>query len=150
MSMEKMIDVETILTEDQESYLTSLSNDYFDAVNKKKSFENVAKGLGECIKEFLLENKIKSHVTSDGLKLTVSSTPNTEVDEEGLIMFLKNSGNTSAIKTVETVDYDELETLIRTNVISKESVAEFSTKKPDTVRLNCTKQKDKESKVILG
>ena len=146
--MNKMLDEKVILEDDQESYLDGLTSDYFEALEKKKSYERVCKALGDSIKDFFSENEMAKYETKNGFNLSVSKTPNISVDEDSLVAFLKKTGRTQAIKTVEKVDFDEIETMIRTGVMQASELNEFKEIKEPTIRLNCSKSKKKD--VILG
>ena len=141
---ERMVDVEYKLSDDMESYLDDLSSQYVEAADHKKSYEKICKSIGDMIKDFCIENKISKYKTPNGFNIAVSITPNITVDEELLVAYLKENGFESAVKTVESVDFDVLESLIKTGQLDSDVLTKFRTVGASTVRLNCQKSKKKQ------
>jgi protein-disulfide isomerase-like protein with CxxC motif len=92
----------------KERELEQLIIDYY---NNKKAQDEYKKICDEENKQIKQEMGIATK-EFDGYKATVYETTKVKIDEQRLLAILKANGYSTAIKTKEYVDMDELESLI--------------------------------------
>lgn len=130
-----------ILTEDQNSYLESLCEDYNIACEEFTSFDNKKKALNSLVKQTFSDYGITKFKSKTGLSYSITSRPNISWDEDSLLSYCAELGFDGLVKTKEYVDFDVLESLIYNNKIQASELKQFQTQKPDIVTLRVTQKK---------
>lgn len=135
------ITTETIeLTEETKQQLDEVCSQYYEYSQEYKSAETNKKLYNDMIKQLLTDNGITKYTSSDGIKVSMTTTNKPSFCEEQLIPYLKSLNLDGLVKTREYVDMEALEDAIYHEQINAKELAPF---KEDhfVTRLNCTKPK---------
>ena len=98
--------------EDNENVLNLTIQEYFKNKERQDHFKTLVDRDNKKIKEKMKELNIQNFETDNGLTAKITIQNRDKLDEERTIAKLKALGLTSAIKTKEYLDMDELENLI--------------------------------------
>lgn len=101
--------------------IKELVHDYIENKSLEDKYKKIASSANNKIKEYFSDNDLDAYEADNGtVKMTERKSES--FDEDKLIAFLKQSGHSDIVKTVETVDYDALESAIYHEDISKDEV----------------------------
>lgn len=120
--------------------------DYRGAKDEESSVKKQVKFLGDAIKEELQNRNITEFV-ANGIRATITITPNQEVNELQSIEILRQALTpeqfSKVVKTREYIDDDEFERLVYAHEIDAEILMPAITPKAPTVTLRLGKVKNK-------
>lgn len=135
-----MQDVKVVLTEELKAQLDRVATQYYESNQEYKTAESAKTMYNGMLKTLLTENEISKYTTSDGIKVSLSTSNKPTFCEDLLIAHLKQLNIPNIVKTKEYVDMDALEDAIYNGFVTPESLAPF---KEDhiTTRLTVTKPK---------
>ena len=123
--MNKSEDAKFQLVEDVRESLESVINTYYEANQIFSEAKQNRDLYNSAVKELLNNNNLKSYLTDDGCKASLSVTEKVTFDEEKMIEYLKPFNIPGLIKTKEYVDMDVLEDALYHNNIDAEKLAPF-------------------------
>lgn len=120
--------------------------DYRGIKDEETSVKKQVKFLGDAIKEELQNRNITEFV-ANGIRATITITPNQEVNELQSIEILRQALTpeqfSKVVKTREYIDDDEFERLVYAHEIDAEILMPAITPKAPTVTLRLGKVKNK-------
>ena len=100
---------------DIKGLLNDKINDYKQNKDTLEHYKKEVEEENNIIKNIMMSENITEFSTDEGVKAKLSTQKRESFLEDKLLKKLKDLNATSAIKTVEIIDYDELENLIYNN-----------------------------------
>ena len=126
-----------VLPEFEKENLDGMINSYAQNKESLDNYKKVCDEENNWIKEMFSKADIDEYTTISGLTAKVTISKKENFIDNLLITKLKELGALSAIKTVEVVDYDELENLIYNNKLDASQLNDCKTvKEIATIRIN--------------
>ena len=126
-----------VLPEFEKENLDGMINSYAQNKESLDNYKKVCDEENNWIKEMFSKADIDEYTTISGLTAKVTISKKENFIDNLLITKLKELGALSAIKTVEVVDYDELENLIYNNKLDASQLNDCKTvKEIATLRIN--------------
>ena len=125
----------------EEQSLDSMIAEYYEHKSILDEQKKLVDVLNGHIKKIMEENDFDDYITEDGNYVAKKIIQNREsFKEPNLIAKLKELGVTSPLKTIEVIDYDELENVIYNGVLDAGLLSEFRENK-EVVTLKVSKKK---------
>lgn len=114
---------------------------YYEEKQNLEEAKKVVDGYNAEIKDIMTDRDFETYKTQDGVFTAKKIVQNREsFNEPKIIEKLKELGITTPVKTVEVIDYDELENVIYNGKLDASALAEFKDVK-QVVTLKVTKSK---------
>lgn len=129
-----------VLPEFVKENLDDMINSYAQNKESLDNYKNLCDEQNNWIKEMFAKADIDEYTTLKGLTAKVSISKKENFIDNLLINKLKELGALSAIKTIEVVDYDELENLIYNNKLDASQLNDCKTVK-EIATLRVSKKK---------
>ena len=129
-----------VLPEFVKENLDGMINSYAQNKESLDNYKKICDEENNWIKEMFTKADIDEYTTMSGLTAKVSISKKENFIDNLLIAKLKELGALSAIKTVEVVDYDELENLIYNNKLDASQLNDCKTVK-EIATLRVSKKK---------
>ena len=120
--------------------LNDIIKDFYVEKNILDEKKKIIDGLNKQIKDVMKELDIKDFETDNGLTAKITIQNRDSLNEEKAIIKLKELGLTSAIKTKEYLDLEEIENLIYNQKLNPAELEDCQIKKSVTV-LNVKEKK---------
>lgn len=119
-----MASIKNINDKDNKGNIGKLMKDYYEVNNSKKYFEGLYETYNKKIKNYLLDRNISKY--DNGChSVTLSKSTKESYQEIPLINKLKDLGYDNLIKTVETIDYDKLESMFYHGVLKRDDFSDM-------------------------
>lgn len=134
--------IETVLSPEVKIQLENLVTQYHESNQRLKSLESSTELLKATLKTLLNENEITKFETTNGIKVSLTTSSKITFEEELLLEFAKQTEIPELVKTKEYVDMNILEDAIYHKDINAEDLIPFK-KEVSIVRLNCRESKKK-------
>ena len=109
-----------------ENLLNNLLKNYKEIKDMENKYSKMAEPLNKEIKDYLLDYNIEKF-EGDEYIAVISKSISEKWVEPLLIERLKKLGHPEAVKTVETIDYSKLESLLYNGVIKEAKVKDCKT-----------------------
>ena len=129
-----------ILTSETKDELDIAVANYYTYNQESKTVKATAELYNNRIKEILSENNMSKYTSSEGYKVSVSTTTKPVFNEVQLLEYVKTLNIPGLVKTKEYVDMDVLEDCIYHKQLNAKDLAPFKEDKI-TTRLTCTAPK---------
>lgn len=134
--------IETVLSTEVKIQLENLVTQYHESNQRLKSLESSTELLKATLKTLLNENEITKFETTNGIKVSLTTSSKITFEDELLLEFAKQTGIPDLVKTKEYVDMNILEDALYHKDINAEDLIPFK-KEVSIVRLNCRESKKK-------
>ena len=135
------MDEEKILSQSKdERILNAIIQAFYEDKIQLDHFKKSSEDKNKEIKDIMRELNIQNFETDNGLTAKITIQNRDKLDEEKTIAKLKELGLTSAIKTKEYLDMDELENLIYNQKLNPAELSDYQIKK-EVVTLKVTERK---------
>lgn len=134
--------IETVLSTEVKIQLENLVTQYHESNQRLKSLESSTELLKATLKTLLNENELTKFETTNGIKVSLTTSSKITFEEELLLEFAKQTEIPELVKTKEYVDMNILEDAIYHKDINVEDLIPFK-KEVSIVRLNCRESKKK-------
>lgn len=134
--------IETVLSPEVKIQLENLVTQYHESNQRLKSLESSTELLKATLKTLLNENELTKFETTNGIKVSLTTSSKITFEEELLLEFAKQTEIPELVKTKEYVDMNILEDAIYHKDINVEDLIPFK-KEVSIVRLNCRESKKK-------
>lgn len=132
--------IETVLSTEVKIQLENLVTQYHESNQRLKSLESSTELLKATLKTLLNENELTKFETTNGIKVSLTTSSKITFDEELLLDFAKQTEIPELVKTKEYVDMNILEDALYHKDINAEDLIPFK-KEVSIVRLNCRESK---------
>lgn len=132
--------IETVLSPEVKIQLENLVTQYHESNQRLKSLESSTELLKATLKTLLNENELTKFETTNGIKVSLTTSSKITFDDELLLEFAKQTEIPELVKTKEYVDMNILEDAIYHKDINVEDLIPFK-KEVSIVRLNCRESK---------
>lgn len=132
--------IETVLSPEVKIQLENLVTQYHESNQRLKSLESSTELLKATLKTLLNENELTKFETTNGIKVSLTTSSKITFDDELLLEFAKQTEIPELVKTKEYVDMNILEDAIYHKDINVEDLIPFKNE-VIIIRLNCRESK---------
>ena len=141
MKVNKEVNENNKKEELNEDLLNSLLKEYSEAKDMENKYHKVAEPLNKEIKDYLMSFNLEKYESEKSdITATLSKTNKVSWVEPILIERLKKLGHSEAVKTIEVIDYEKLESLLYNGVIKEKKIEDCKNiKEVITLRLGVKK-----------
>ena len=126
--------------DDKVDILNGLIHSYKQNKESLENYKKITEEQNTRIKELMREGNLSEYTTLDGLVAKITTQHRDSFKEDKLLLKLKELGFTSPIKTVEVIDYGELENIIYTGQLDATQLTSCKESK-EVITLKVTRKK---------